>query len=409
MGSIKPPVSRATSRYNCHEHCHNMGTKLSKANAKEGGAKEVVTDKSATLPPAITEKKETDEDLAAKSETLPRNAFDRSSSFSKRFRKSMTKFVGKKKGNKEAPEEKVEKASTEQINIEQEKEDDFKTTQQKARADFFKEMYTADEKINVVADVEKEENNVESEAEDKETKNEEDEKLNVSLIGTPELTPEEELKKHADIEEENIVEEEKQEIKTEDADDELHDQTPEPETITKPEEQQVALEEGQEIQETEKESSDDAVKCDTANEVEDVQSVTTAEPAEEEKSDDTKAEVSEEEHESEEACDAEEENTPDDEEATKNETIEVEKEEVNQEENVDNAESDKEDQESNDGSGAESLDSKSDDIEDTESEEGVTTDEGIAGSDEDTVETEDIKKPGVTESIEEGHCDIITE
>lgn len=391
-----------------------MGTKLSKANAKEGGAKEVVTDKSATLPPAITEKKETDEDLAAKSETLPRNAFDRSSSFSKRFRKSMTKFVGKKKGNKEAPEEKVEKATeeatTEQINIEQEKEGDFKTTQQKARADFFKEMYTADEKIDVVADVEKEENNVESE--DKETKNEEDEKLNVSLIGTPELTHEEELK-NTPVEEENlpekIVEEEKQEIKTEDADDELPDQTPEPETITKPEEQQVALVEGQEIQETEKESSDDAVKCDTANEVEDVQSVTTAEPAEEEKSDDTKAEVSEEEHESEEACDAEEENTPDDEEATKNETIEVEKEEVNQEENVDNAESDKEDQESNDGSGAESLDSKSDDIEDTESEEGVTTDEGIAGSDEDTVETEDIKKPGVTESIEQGHCDIITE
>ena len=388
-----------------------MGTKLSKANAKEGGAKEVVTDKSATLPPAITEKKETDEDLAAKSETLPRNAFDRSSSFSKRFRKSMTKFVGKKKGNKEAPEEKVEKATeeatTEQINIEQEKEGDFKTTQQKARADFFKEMYTADEKIDVVADVEKEENNVESE--DKETKNEEDEKLNVSLIGTPELTHEEELK-NTPVEEENlpekIVEEEKQEIKTEDADDELPDQTPEPETITKPEEQQVALVEGQEIQETEKESSDEVLtKCDTANEVEDVQSVTTAEPAEEEKSDDTKAEVSEEEHESEEACDAEEENTPDDEEATKDETIEVEKEE----ENVENAESDKEDQESNDGSGAESLDSKSDDIEDTESEEGVTTDEGIAGSDEDTVETEDIKKPGVTESIEQGHCDIITE
>merc|ERR1711971_742482 len=411
MGSIKPPVSRATSRYNCHEHCHNMGTKLSKANAKEGGAKEAVADKSATLPPAITEKKETDEDLAAKSETLPRNAFDRSSSFSKRFRKSMTKFVGKKKGNKEAPEEKVEKATeeatTEQINIEQEKEGDFKTTQQKARADFFKEMYTADEKIDVVADVEKEENNVESE--DKETKNEEDEKLNVSLIGTPEITPEEELKKTV-VEEENlpekIVEEVKQEIKTEDADDELHDQTPEPETITKPEEQQVALEEGQETQETEKESSDEAVKCDTANEVEDVQSVTTAEPAEEEKSDDTKEQKSEEEHESEEPSDAEEENTRELEEATKDEIVEVEKEEDNQEENV---ESDKEDQESNDGSGAESLDSKSDDIEDTESEEGVTTDEGIAGSDEDTVETEDIKKPGVTESIEQGHCDIITE
>merc|ERR1712147_244273 len=160
MGSLEPPLSRVTHRVTtvlllCHEHCHNMGTKLSKANAKEGETKEVVTDKCATLPPAITEKKETDEGLAAKSETLPRQAFDRSSSFSKRFRKSMTKFVGKKKGNKEAPEEKVEKATeeatTEQINIEQ----------QKARADFFKEMYTADEKIDVLADVEKEENHVE--------------------------------------------------------------------------------------------------------------------------------------------------------------------------------------------------------------------------------------------------------
>merc|ERR1711988_248146 len=197
MGSIKPPVSRATSRYNCHEHCYNMGTKLSKANAKEGGAKEVVADKSTTLPPAITEKKETDEDMAAKSETLPRKAFDRSSSFSKRFRKSMTKFVGKKKANKDEPEEKVEKATeeatTEQINIEQEKEDDFKTSQQKARADFFKEMYTAEEKTEQVADVENKEvydNNDESE--EKETKNEYEDKINVSLIGTPELTTKEE-------------------------------------------------------------------------------------------------------------------------------------------------------------------------------------------------------------------------
>merc|ERR1711976_811509 len=150
------------------------------------GTKEVVNDKSATLPPVVTENKETDEDLAAKSETLPRKAFDRSSSFSKRFRKSMTKFVGKKKANKEEPEEKVEKATeentTEQINIEQEKEDDFKTTQQKAGADFFKEMYTAEEKTEQVADVENkevQENNVESE--EKET--EEEDKINVSLIG----------------------------------------------------------------------------------------------------------------------------------------------------------------------------------------------------------------------------------
>ena len=112
----------------------------------------------------------------------------------------MTKFVGKKKANKEEPEEKVEKpteeATTEQINIEQEKEDDFKTTQQKARADFFKEMYTAEEKTEQVADVENkevQENNVESE--EKETKNEDEDKINVSLIGTPEITTEEEMKK----------------------------------------------------------------------------------------------------------------------------------------------------------------------------------------------------------------------
>ena len=55
------------------------------------------------------------------------------------------------------------------------------------------------------------------------------------------------------------------------------------------------------------------------------------------------------------------------------------------------------------------MDDESDDIEDTESEEGVTTDEGIAGSDEDTVETEDIKKPEVNESIEGTQVDIIQE
>ena len=106
--------------------------------------------------------------------------------------------------------------------------------------------------------------------------------------------------------------------------------------------------------------------------------------------------------------DAEEENTPDEEEdqaaIDKEEHIEAEHEEKNNEENVEDS-----DNVSNDGSGAESFESKSDDIEDTESEEGVTTDEGIAGSDEDTIETEDIKKPDVTESIEGAHREIIQE
>merc|ERR1712045_872202 len=187
-----------------------MGTKLSKA--KEGAAKEVI-DKSATLPPS--ESRETED--VAKSETLPRNAFDRSSSFSKRFRKSMTKLVSKKK---KTPEEKVEQeteAGSEPLNNEQ--EGDFKTAQQKARAEFFKEMYTPeDDNIEAAAvvvetvDKEKpslaEEKEVKENEEEMEVKDEEEEKINVSLIGTPvEVTPEQ-VKK--------TVEEETQAEKTDD-------------------------------------------------------------------------------------------------------------------------------------------------------------------------------------------------
>merc|ERR1712045_441982 len=198
-----------------------MGTKLSKA--KEGAAKEVI-DKSATLPPS--ESRETED--VAKSETLPRNAFDRSSSFSKRFRKSMTKLVSKKK---KTPEEKVEQeteAGSEPLNNEQ--EGDFKTAQQKARAEFFKEMYTPeddnteaaavveDDKTEAAAVVEEtvdkekpslaEEKEVKDNEEEMEVKDEEEEKINVSLIGTPvEVTPEQ-VKK--------TVEEETQAEKTDD-------------------------------------------------------------------------------------------------------------------------------------------------------------------------------------------------
>merc|ERR1711992_162892 len=89
-----------------------------------------------------TQEEEEEEVVVAKAETLPRKAFDRSSNISKSFRKSMRKLVGKRK-NKD--EEKVEKPVEENLaekttTEEEKKEEDFKTAQQKARADFFKDM-----------------------------------------------------------------------------------------------------------------------------------------------------------------------------------------------------------------------------------------------------------------------------
>merc|ERR1712156_821748 len=107
---------------------HTMGTKLSKATNTPPA------DKSSTLPAPHNDEDESK--VAVQSETLPRSGFERTTGLGKSFRKSMRKLVGKKK-----VEEDTENGETK----EGEQEENFKTAQQKARADFFKEMYTDNE------------------------------------------------------------------------------------------------------------------------------------------------------------------------------------------------------------------------------------------------------------------------
>merc|ERR1711953_360534 len=97
MGSPAPATSQAG---------HTMGTKLSKQNPTP-----TVEDKAATLPPASSTPEENN--LAAKSESLPRSGFERTTGLGKSFRKSMRKLVGKKKV-KEEETEKKESAAGEQ-------------------------------------------------------------------------------------------------------------------------------------------------------------------------------------------------------------------------------------------------------------------------------------------------------
>merc|ERR1712214_14280 len=114
--------------------------------------------------PASPETSKTEEDvvedeanITAKSETLPRSSLDRTSSFSNRLRKSMRKMVGRKKvkeSKKEEPDEAENQDANTNEQQEEEKEDDFKTVQQKARADFFKDMIP--ENSNSTDDTEKE-------------------------------------------------------------------------------------------------------------------------------------------------------------------------------------------------------------------------------------------------------------
>merc|ERR1712223_1782176 len=137
---------------------HTMGTKLSKATNTPPA------DKSSTLPPPHNDEDESK--VAVQSETLPRSGFERTTGLGKSFRKSMRKLVGKKKVKEEETEE-------------------------KDRAEFFKEMYTDEEK-------EEKEEITTAEEEKKEEKKEEvltttvvepvdqeEEAVNVSLIGTP--------------------------------------------------------------------------------------------------------------------------------------------------------------------------------------------------------------------------------
>merc|ERR1712018_341379 len=131
-----------------------MGTKLSKTDNKQQVKDDVKEptpeEKSKTLPASTdTTKMEENEveeaNITAKSETLPRSSLDRTSSFSKRLRKSMRKMVGRKKVKESKKEDETENQDSNIIEPKEgEKEEDFKTVQQKARADFSKDMIPAD-------------------------------------------------------------------------------------------------------------------------------------------------------------------------------------------------------------------------------------------------------------------------
>ena len=171
---------------------HNMGTKLSKA---DNSPVLPLEKKCLTLPtPANSEA------LKTKSEVLPR--FGSGSGLGKSFRKSMRKLVGKKKVMEEEAEKEEfvtveEKTETVEEKV-GEQEENFKAAQQKARADFFKEMYTYNEEKGKEEDV-----TASTETKAKE-EDEEDEAVNVSLIGTPveesqeEVSPGEESKEPAE-------------------------------------------------------------------------------------------------------------------------------------------------------------------------------------------------------------------
>lgn len=180
-----------------------MGAKFSKTVKGEKPVDGVVDessdtfDKTSTLPATFKKKDEE----ANKAGTLPRGGLDRSTSFSKRFRKSMTRLVGHKKVNEDAkpvtePEEPIvnlegvqeeesnkveQEISKELVEIQEEVEDDVKTSQLKARAQFFENMYNSKEPVNIPKPPR---SNIPSPIE-KVIEEDEVETVSVSVIGTP--------------------------------------------------------------------------------------------------------------------------------------------------------------------------------------------------------------------------------
>eukprot|EP00092_Neocalanus_flemingeri_P029422 GFUD01031947.1.p1 GENE.GFUD01031947.1~~GFUD01031947.1.p1 ORF type:complete len:608 (-),score=236.46 GFUD01031947.1:72-1895(-) len=180
-----------------------MGAKFSKAGKVDKCNDGVVDessdtfDKTSTLPATFKKKDEE----ANKAGTLPRGGLDRSTSFSKRFRKSMTRLVGHKKGTENAKlpseptepnaasegvEEEGKKSAEnevikEEVEIEEEAEDTLKTAQLKARAQFFEDMYNSKEPVNKPK---LPVSNVPSPIE-KVTDQDEVQTVSVSVIGTP--------------------------------------------------------------------------------------------------------------------------------------------------------------------------------------------------------------------------------
>jgi len=178
-----------------------MGAKFSKSGkAGEKPIDGVVDEssdtfnKTSTLPATFRKKDEE----ANKAGTLPRGGLDRSTSFSKRFRKSMTKLVRHKKTdsdahavtetddpivNVESVKEEEENTVTgkdvvqEDIKIAEEPEDDLKTAQMKARAQFFEDMYNSDEPVSIPKPPRT--------YAEKVNEDDEIETVSVSVIGTP--------------------------------------------------------------------------------------------------------------------------------------------------------------------------------------------------------------------------------
>jgi len=372
-----------TNTYTTILYIANMGTKLSKTenketNVKDGEVKIVDLDNEAATTTTTTN------DEVENDKTLKGDSFDRSSGFSKSLRKSMRKIVGKKKNKNEKKDELVEKqdekpCSSDPAEEKVEDNQNFKTAQQKARAEFFKEMY--EEGKDEKNDTSDESNAEGTSAGEKQDTND----VSVSLIGSPES-------------------------------DENHDEGNQEETKTvvgttvtiEISEDQVQVDHvTQDEQEIEKESlSAASTEHEVPNEVEEMQFVIVAE---EEKSDETVTEdhVKHEQKIGEKEREQKSERT--------NDSLEL-NDAINAEENEDNIlnnsdeicdvtiETDEKDTEIEDDteesnsedviqceSGSESLESKSDDA-GSESEEGVTTDEGIEGSEDDTEETEKVEK-----------------
>ena len=200
-----------------------MGAKFSKTGKGEktlecaGDETSDTFDKTSTLPATFKKK---DEEVN-KAGTLPRGGLDRSTSFSKRFRKSMTRLVGHKKVSDDAkpvtePDKTEENAVKEddnaaekdnlkeEVETKEEVEDDLKTAQKKARAQFFENMYSSEEPVNIP----KPPRSTPQPEMEKVTEEDEIETVSVSLIGTPVVKL---IDKH---EEESGTQQESAELKT---------------------------------------------------------------------------------------------------------------------------------------------------------------------------------------------------
>merc|ERR1711953_870116 len=326
MGSPAPATSQAG---------HTMGTKLSKQNPTP-----TVEDKAATLPPASSTPEENN--LAAKSESLPRSGFERTTGLGKSFRKSMRKLVGKKKV-KEEETEKKESAAGEQTESTVEAEE--------------KEEKEETATIEEEKEEEKEENEEVLTTTETEPVDQEEEAVNVSLIGTPCADEKEE-----DVGVDGCKSQQEAKLTEESLDSSERDTTCTESLVHQLEEEGESSEKCEVEDDVNNGGGNRADEDNEVNELEKTPVVRDVAEAESEGNDEeikTEQEVQE---------DAEEKSDAD------NSSHEEEEEKSSEAFDENLIES----------SGSESLESKSDDLNSEEgSEEGVTTDEGIVESDDD--------------------------